>query len=284
MFICVVYAPVSNDTAKEIDSFYSSLSDSVNKLKLDGNIVLMGDLNSRCGCSSGTDDHIGQFGETKVNTNGRKLIQFLKKNDLYTMNGRYKENCNFTRIRGEKKSIIDYIIVDNDLFSKTDKSTFKVLTENSIESDHKPIILDLQLNSELYLKKKYVQRNYCVNKLNNPFIKYAYQDALSIALEQWEKWFDLNHINGRVENHKELIENAWRKLDDAIQTAAKSTLGIRNDGFHGKPWWNQDVKNCINNKRKLYIQLQTNPNVLNEYLDSLKEVKQAICKAKRDAW
>ena len=73
------------------------------------------------------NSHVGFLGRQELNTRGRKMLEFIEKWNLVLLNGDQDCDGEITRIRGEQKSTIDFMMV-----SQTTYQTF-----NSMNIDEK---------------------------------------------------------------------------------------------------------------------------------------------------
>ena len=95
--------------------YYEQLKEDVLSFKQKGRVVLLGDFNARVGKSVDVDDVIG---EEFCNGNGNRLISLLNEVELVICNGRQLvSEPEWTRVRPSlnQKSVIDYVIADNQL-------------------------------------------------------------------------------------------------------------------------------------------------------------------------
>lgn len=121
MYIGLVYIPPGDlTTAEAVGAVYASLLRDVRRFQSLGEVVLMGDFNSRVGSAAHPNDHIGQHGEPEADAAGRSLLQLLRATDLFALNNRTIDVCGpaYTRRRVqqtetgvvvEQKSILDYV-------------------------------------------------------------------------------------------------------------------------------------------------------------------------------
>ena len=75
---------------KDIQRKFAEVAVAVRKYKRQGEVVLVGDYNSRKGKASNLNEKIGQYGEVPNNENGEELFKLLKHNEMKTLNDRVK--------------------------------------------------------------------------------------------------------------------------------------------------------------------------------------------------
>ena len=120
MKVICVYGPVEGSKKEEIEEFFEWL-DRVTETKGKEKIVIVGDLNSRVGNETNIyGDILGKLGEKgKANNNGKKLLELCAGHEFVITNTifQHKDGHKYTwrEHKRNKKSIIDYIIVDSDL-------------------------------------------------------------------------------------------------------------------------------------------------------------------------
>jgi len=93
------------------EEFYETLQKILDKVNKNDYIMLIGDMNARVG-NNRIANVMGTNGEATLNSNGRKLIDFCKFNNLKIMNTffKHREIHKFTWEARGHKSIIDYFI------------------------------------------------------------------------------------------------------------------------------------------------------------------------------
>jgi len=89
-----VYAPTSTATQDEIDEFYDSVKQAVDKVPASDMLVLMGDFNAKIGegFEIGEEDIIGSFGLGVRNERGESLVSFATENELIVCNTWFKQH------------------------------------------------------------------------------------------------------------------------------------------------------------------------------------------------
>jgi hypothetical protein len=123
---CVYLPPSALTTADAANACYDQLAADVKRFQQCGEVVIMGDLNSRVGSACEDNQHIGRWGEQTTNHAGLALIDFLRNAGLYTLNNRLPcpdtstHQPAYTRVRpappgqdndSAQRSIIDYVLM-----------------------------------------------------------------------------------------------------------------------------------------------------------------------------
>ena len=167
IYVCCLYLPPSNSEylkTQDIDIFYLLRSDII-KYSTRGNLILIGDFNSRLGNYQETLTFINNENEqepdqkfervelphrsfqvTEKNTSGRKLIQLLNESNLISLNGRKIGDTSgkFTCHQYNGSSTVDLGVVSWELYDKV--QYFKVLQPLRF-SDHCPVKIYLEIGS-----------------------------------------------------------------------------------------------------------------------------------------
>ena len=93
-FFClanIYMPPESKGTVKEIQRKLGEVvAVDAQKYKRQGEVVLVGDFNSRIRKASSPNENIGQYGEVTKNKNGAEMLMFLKNNEMETLTDRVK--------------------------------------------------------------------------------------------------------------------------------------------------------------------------------------------------
>ena len=107
--IGIVYAPQESRTSKErLQVMYDKIDKQIMHAKArEQKLLILGDFNCKIG-----DEITGNRPE--VTKGGKLLLKMTKRNKLYITNSSEKCEGLWTRVEGATKSVIDYIIVDED--------------------------------------------------------------------------------------------------------------------------------------------------------------------------
>ena len=136
--VCFCYLPPGGSTRKyDGEAFYNELMMKFYDCQNEGDIIVLGDFNARCGDEvdyiEGVDDiPPREIIDDKLNPYGQLLIDFLVDCNLCMINGRLGES-NFTNINVNGSSVVDYIIVPHEQLQKYED--FNVHTMSSFISN-----------------------------------------------------------------------------------------------------------------------------------------------------
>lgn len=275
LFIGAVYGPQAKETKDNRESFYQRLKAECLSYQSLGKVLVLGDFNSRLNVTKTDSVHVGPFGEEKENANGAFFLSWLEMTNMFSLNGRRPDKGLYTRIRGKERSIIDYIVCDEELYHG--HSGMRVLEEYDVGSDHKPIVATLDVKT-IDRTTPVKQRKLKTWRLRDPEVAKSYRETLSRKLTERTGWSDLTG--------QERVEKEWGSLKGAILEAAEEVLG-QTDGSQGglRPWWNGKVLRAIRERRKTYRSLRHRPEADWEpYLEATRRVKAEVRQAKRESW
>ena len=141
--IGVIYAPQENVTLNsELKHMYESIAEQIQKGKEEKQqIVIIGDFNAKIGT-------IIEGNNKLITKGGRQLMKLVRKENMTILNA-VKDKCKgkWTRIQGEEKSIIDYII--------TETLSVEKVKEMKIDEERQYGLYKLEKNTKNENKKIY---------------------------------------------------------------------------------------------------------------------------------
>ena len=203
--IGVVYFPQEKDQKhKEI---YKILKQQIkDSREQEESIIIVGDFNCKVG-------EVIDGNYKKVSKGGKKLLETIEKEGLMIVNGTRNCEGRWTRAENKSKSILDYVLVDEELGEHIKKMTihdedkylspFHLKRESSkkirtIYSDHNPIVVetDLVLMAIEIMKRKTrtVLTKEGREKYNNDLQKMKISDiwddpdeSIQVMYDKWEK-------------------------------------------------------------------------------------------------
>ena len=91
----------------------------------EGRIVL-GDFNG----------HVGFIGEHDLNRNGQMMLDFMERWNLVMLNADSRCEGKYTRVQGNERSIIDYALVDENIYTRFESMKVDEEKNNYDLSDH----------------------------------------------------------------------------------------------------------------------------------------------------
>ncbi|XP_050455237.1 craniofacial development protein 2-like [Cataglyphis hispanica] len=212
-----VYAPDSNKSEKEIDDFYETLQEEIDKIPEEHKILIMGDLNARIG-NAVVDGVKQRFNEAHINDNGEKLVAFCAQNRLRINNTYYdhkdQHKITWANTRSQT-SMIDFII-SNRAVHPTQVVDVRSLSSADVGSDHRLVLGKIRLTTQLKRRLPPVM----IKKLNIESI----QDDTIKALYEWRLRQKIRE-NGIADEDD--VEDGWKKIKSHMTMAAEEALGKR---------------------------------------------------------
>ena len=109
------FPPVGSSREVDIEERFQILSEQIQTFQLEGQVIVCGDFNARCGGLKDTGDLDGRIEKRVVvdhvvNDQGELLVECLLNSGLCMVNGR-KGNDEFTCISSKGPSVVDYCLV-----------------------------------------------------------------------------------------------------------------------------------------------------------------------------
>ncbi len=136
-WVCV-YAPVNEKGMKgkmKLEKFLEDLGQLLKKFENVRRVFLLGDMNARVG-STEIGGVVGKYGVDRVNGNGQYLVSICTERGLFLSNTFFQHEMihRYMWARGNERSLIDYIAVDNRLRREAEDA--KVVRGLFSGSDH----------------------------------------------------------------------------------------------------------------------------------------------------
>ena len=253
--IVACYAPVDGESAAVKDEFWGQLNDVLNGCEQGERVIVLGDLNGWVGVKrSGVEDVVGRFGDPRVNDNGERIVDLCVEHELFVSNTWFKHKSKhlYTWERGDQKSMIDLVLYDQRLKGKVLDT--RVYRGSECGTDHFLVVSKVNLGNKWvnYKKVKQVQKRIKVEKLQDVNVGYLYAKKLNERLSdmnllvEWEKKVLKEHD----------VEYGYKIIKDACTEIAKEVCGEAVIGrVKGDLWWNDVVKNAVDEKKKAYLRM-----------------------------
>ena len=231
-----VYAPTNETTIKDSNdtrTFYENLSDIINTIGKNDNLVIGGDFNAKTKMPNRDPTLykiIGKYAKSTINENGEKLIELCSIHNLRITNTFFKhkpihlttwqspaayKNIIDSKTRKPRmnpyRNQIDYILVRNcnKIVRITDcKSTIDRVTI----SDHKPVIMNTKTVFPERKLSKPIQRLE-LRRLIMPEVRTQYKQSVA------------GKINELPQNQD--IQNQWTSVANILQTSANTIIGYK---------------------------------------------------------
>ncbi|GFU73820.1 craniofacial development protein 2 [Trichonephila clavipes] len=294
--ITVIGVYGTDETAKPTvkDAFQEDLKNVLKKIKKQHELIMLGDFNSKVGVSK-ISKVVGNFGNSEVNTNGRRLIDlceeyhlkiqntFFDHEDIHKYTWYHKWNLS--------KSLIDFCITRQD----TSLYVHDVLACRWLECGTDHVFLEASISFPLLINDEIVRvaledvletRRYKTYMLYSKTIRTSYEEYLESIIDT---------------SVKRTTKETYQHLKESIHLAAAKTLGIQDKDLFGEFLWDKELKELrlkrierYKNEKQEHMneQLTLDKTTFDVEFDKIKnEVWEGICaaihntkKSKRNAW
>lgn len=275
-----LYAISDDEPLTKKDEFFEQVSDEIMKIGKSREIIVLGDLNSRVGRRI-NDAVVGPFGEINTNDNGERLIEMCQQHLLRITNGyfRHKDIHTYTWVQHTRnlKSVLDYVIIrQNTILRINDVRAYRGAT---CGSDHYIVRAKLLVpfRSQKFTDNKdqgsvQTTKQYNVDSLTNESTRILYQNRLD------EKLF--------MTVHQQPVEKVYDNIVNSIKRAAEEAVGLRPVLRSKKLWWNDEIEELVDQKKKLYQKwLNTqHQEDRDQYLDIKRTTRRTINIAQKEMW
>lgn len=213
-----IYSPCEGAENRDLDKFYNDLTDVVCRVRNDQKIIMLGDFNARIGNRNRIFGKVaGKFGENMdPNRNGVRILDFCQATGLAITNSFFKHRrihqVTWEDITQNRKSTIDYVIVDQDI-RKFVRDT-RVYRSFEIGSDHH------LLGSQISIKKPKARniRVQCqrirIEKLQEDNVRKQFIDRI----EEEYRLIEAQRRQG--------IEREWSRFKDTFLRIARECVGV----------------------------------------------------------
>lgn len=287
LFVVAAYAPVNGDS--RADEFWEQVREVLSEKEANERVIMLGDFNGWVGTKrDGTEGVLGKHGDDRVNENGRALIEVCLAFDLVITNTwfEHKPVHTYTWHRGDRKSVIDFVIVDERMKAKvTDTRVFRGV---NVGSDHHLVMTRLVGMFKGWRHRDHVPvfpeclKKVEVVKLNDGNVRSEYIKRLS------------ERLGKLVEEREEDVELVWKGFKNAVVETAMDVCGTARLGVckKGDAWWDEEVREAVEMKKNAWINLLSavgtgsNERVhvkrAKERYKEAKKVVKALVKAKKE--
>ena len=268
------YAPQSGLSEELKDEFYDSLIDVTSKLGEKEVVLLGGDLNGHVGeKSDGFEGVHGGNGFGERNREGERILEFCCAMDMIVANTTFhkRESHLVTYESGLAKTQVDYVLVNRK--SRKFVLDVKVIPGEEVVTQHKPVICNLQVTKPREIKRKFAPKRK-VWKLNESEVRTSFKEQVEMLISEQSH-----------SGESESVDEIWLQLKDTLLAATEKVCGWTK----GPPrhqvtwWWNDDVENCVKEKRRVWKEWKKGLVPKETYLEVKRIARRAIYQAKLDA-
>ena len=192
----------------------------------------------------------------EINKQGEKFIEDMNSTNMIILNGvRHIAKYTYDHVGREAKSVIDYIVVSRDMYTKTSDITYVDCRER-VDTDHILLYVDVNVDEQTVLptqeQKKQIHRRKkskrpVMNALKNITRKDPFWKVLESVCDRNFENFDINREN--------TVEEAYTTLKQTITDSVKESLAQAkpiNITLTAKLRTNSNVTFCRKRKRDLF--------------------------------
>ena len=277
--IVTAYAP---NAETEYAAFLDDLDSGFARIPPTESLMLLGDFNAHVGNDTTTwHNVIGMNGDAHLNANGEKLLDFCAGHALSIMNTFFQHKAvhKYTWYRDAlaQRSLIDFIIVSSDL--KRLVLDVRAKRGAELSTDHHLVVANIRCCAREPARR----RGKAATRVRWEALRE--QDVRDdFARTMAEKFQAIPESVADVETEWGLFKNAL--LGAAADCCGLKRVGVAHGGTRRTPWWNQDVKNAVGEKKalfKLWIANKT-PDTRARYEKARRAAAKAVAEAKDKAW
>ena len=279
VFICSAHMPQEKESKDCREKAFESLETSARKFQLQGDVLLMGDLNAKLGTpATATEQHlIGKhFERGSRSGNGSLLADLLRRLSLVNLGGQRPPPWKATRgtdfwyTRYDKarhvKHAIDYILVSSN--TAAFKPTFKV-DYTHLESDHHLLLATIPCPRNVERKKKdrVVKRAFNLHKMIQKSSKMSeveavqerrkeYEEALTEAFRDFTPTGGPQTCGCKKSCACTITKDFIRRTEEALTSSVGDRVISRR---FSRPWFDEEVREAVKKTRDYYKEFLQSP-------------------------
>ncbi|XP_016299301.1 uncharacterized protein LOC107656114 [Sinocyclocheilus anshuiensis] len=266
-----VYAPTSDSTEEEVETFYGQLEHTIEELPKKDVKIVIGDWNAKVGTDNlGWEQVMGCHSYGQRNNRGERLLEFASKNDLLITNTRFqqKDSRKWTWMApdGKYTNMIDLVLVDRRW--KTAVCVCRTFQGADISSDHSLVMCKLKLRLKRTTRQQRHEPRRNIDALGNATVRAAFKDKVEQRLA--------NSPSQPVE-----LNDRVRQLNEAIQSSVREVLPTVCK--QNKPWITEHTLQLAKTKREMKERRQESEEREKEYRVVCNVVRKAA-KTDKEEW
>ncbi|CAK1594622.1 unnamed protein product, partial [Parnassius mnemosyne] len=253
LFVLGVYAPDMSKPTYIREQFWDMVRLVLMKCKENENIIMLGDFNVRVGAKrSGYERILGTFGDERINENGEDLLTVCVKKNLFVANTffRHKRIHMYTWERGDDRSMIDFIIVDERMRSAVVDT--RVYRGSNVGTDHYLVLCRINGLFRRWRHRTSVSttalQRIRIERLQDEGVKEKYKCRLRE---------NISGLNELCMNDLEL-KNVWNNIKKVLVDAATEVCGVSkrtNERKSNTLWWDDEVRMEVEAKKRAWLDL-----------------------------
>jgi exonuclease III len=275
-----VYAP---NLESEYAAFLEEVSLALETLPTTDSIMLLGDFNAHVGVDEQTwKGVIGRNGDSSLNANGSLLLDFCASSGLSIMNTyfhhRHIHKYTWERVTCRQRSLIDFAVVSADLKSLV--MDVRVRRGAELSTDHHLVVCRLRIPRKAMLAPKKPIKAFRIKweELKKESVVNIFADNMVAKFSQ-------------IPSEQLDVETEWSLFKTGLLSAATKACGWKRVGSalvggRRTPWWTEDVRTAVNEKKKAYKAWLGNPSQASRqiYEEKRKLAKIVVASAKARSW
>lgn len=248
-----VYAPTSDSTEEDIETFYGQLEHTIEDLPKKDVKIVMGDWNAKVGTENvGWEQVMGRHGYGERNERGERLLEFASTNDLWITNTRFqqKDSRKWTWMApdGKHTNMIDLVLVDRRW--KTAVQVCRTFQGADISSDHSLVMCKLKLRLKRTQGQERHEPRRDIGALRDVMVQMAFKNKVEQGLTDTQ--VQPAELNDRVLRLNEILQQAVKEV---LPTTCKPN----------RPWITEHTLQLAKKKREMKQRRQESAEREKEY-------------------
>lgn len=251
LILASVYVPPVSDTrtSAEVAVDFANLTNDIAHWSMKGEVLVCGDFNARIGNSEDESGEkharVPRFGEHVLNTEGRVMIQLMNQCDLFSLGNRFGPDVNFTCLRAQGNSVVDYLLGSEALLKCARSVTHHPLDD---DTDHVLLCIDIPGKLEKRSVKPQTSVRWRLQKFENDAVAQAFREIVSAEAGAVTTQLTMLH-----DDHQGHIDTIAGQVNGIILEAASCTIGKKlSKGRCTAPWWTSEYKDLRVESQKAY--------------------------------
>ena len=228
----VYIRPVSESrTLAEVDADLDLLAADILKWTQKFTVLINGDFNARIGKADNEEEAlVPKYGEKTRNAEGNALIALMGQCDLVSLANRHGPDTEYTCIRANGNSVVDYLLGSKSLLKCSRSVTHHPVDD---DSDHVLMAIDIPSNIRPRVTKPATTVRWRLDRLEDPTIHVAYKDAIVSAIVSLAE-----QSEDAAQRSQATVDQDGHIVTDIIIGAANCTIGKKlSKGRKTAPWW-----------------------------------------------
>lgn len=250
-----IYAPCNDSYSdEEKDKFFETVSDTINNIPDNEELMIMGDFNGKVGQRRDPwTKHLGPFSDNTAtcNYNGNLILELCAEHELVIANTlfRHRQSQIITWYKWNNLDVcsqIDFVLVRTKMRS-TLRDT-RVIPNAELDTDHRPIIT-IRTQKQNTSDKNKAKANKTSRK------RVINMKKLRSDVAQTKTNILVNEKLKSVDTKDMKVNDLWNTFKTAVTDSMKEACGTKKQGGPTRKltaWWNEEIKEVIQTKKKFF--------------------------------